>query len=65
VSDTTDVDVDDAHPVILIYVYKIHDIKCPNVDERNPECDETSCSFPGQTRAEAKTHVLIIFSSRF
>ena len=29
---TTDIDMKNAHPVILSYMCKLHDIKCPNLD---------------------------------
>lgn len=45
-----------THPVILIYVCKLHDIKCPTVDEYNSNREDNS--LPDKRRAEAKTHIL-------
>jgi hypothetical protein len=57
-SDTTDIDMDNAHPVILSYICKKNKIDCPNVDYYNDNREEVLCSFPDKTRAEAKTHLL-------
>ena len=57
-SDTTDIDMDNAHPVILSYICKKHDIPCENLDYYNANRDDVLSSYPDKTRAEAKTHFL-------
>jgi hypothetical protein len=55
---TTDLDMYNAHVVILSYVCKINKIECPNIDYYIKNREEILCSFPDKTREEAKTHLL-------
>ena len=57
-SDTTDIDMDNAHPVILSYICKKNEIDCTHIDYYNNNQEEVLCSFPDKTRDEAKKHIL-------
>ena len=57
-SDTTDIDMDNAHPVILSYVCKKHNIPCENLNYYISNREDVLGSYPDKTRAEAKTHFL-------
>ena len=57
-SDTTDIDMDNAHPVILSYICKKNKIECPHIDYYNSNREEVLYSFPDKTRDEAKKHLL-------
>jgi hypothetical protein len=42
---TTDIDMKNAHPVILSYICKLHDIKCPNLDYNIQNRDQILSEF--------------------
>jgi hypothetical protein len=55
---TTDIDMDNAHPVILSYICKKNDIKCPYLDYYIQNRKEVLESFPNKTRGDAKSYFL-------
>ena len=58
-SHTTDVDMKNAHPVILRYICKKHNISCREIDYYVEHRDEVLGSMPNTTREEAKTMFLV------
>jgi hypothetical protein len=58
VNHTTDIDMDNAHPVILSYICKKNDIKCPYLDYYIQNREEVLESFPNKTRGDAKSYLL-------
>ena len=55
---TTDIDMDNAHPVILSYICKKNDIKCPYLDYYIQNREEILESFPNKSRGDAKSYLL-------
>ncbi len=64
---TTDIDMINAHPNILLYVCKKHDIKCPNLEayvkDRDSYLNELIEQEPKLTRDDAKELFLIATNS--
>jgi hypothetical protein len=58
-SHTTDIDMKNAHPVILRYICKTHNIECRELDHYVENRDTVLESFPNLTREEAKTLFLV------
>lgn len=52
---TTDIDMVNAHPVILRYICRKHNINCPNLEYYINNRDKVLSSFDKLTRDEAKT----------
>lgn len=57
----TDIDMKNAHPVILSYICKKHDIKCPYLDYYNANREECWKDF--KTKKQAKQMYLIATNS--
>jgi hypothetical protein len=56
--DTTDIDMDNAHPVILSYICKLNGLKCDNLDYYIKNREEVLESFTNKTRNVAKAYLL-------
>jgi hypothetical protein len=62
-SHTTDIDMKNAHPVILRYICKKHNIRSPELDYYVENRDNILTSIPNTTKDEAKTMFLVALNN--
>jgi hypothetical protein len=60
---TTDIDMKNAHPVILRYIRKKHNIRSPELDYYVESRDDILISIPNTTKDEAKTLFLVALNN--